>query len=223
VDPPAQKFVDNSASDEVTREQPIGQSQIALNLPSLRNAVSPSPPPTPQTPSQKNYRSDPISPENYGGSAETGESQNEIPDASPREMLQHPPPDADDNHSESDPVSSENRDWSVRMDEGPNATSHAGPAATLQDHPARADYDYSGSRTDLRDTLSSGNVSRVDVSDKESGELSVREFFVVAKTSIGSDLNRDSDDDDEGTSGTSHISPLTTCTLHGRRLSSKCR
>jgi len=48
-------------------------------------------------------------------------------------------------------------------------------------------------------------------------------FVVVAETRIGSDLNRDSDGDDEGTSGTLPISALITCTLHGRRLSPECR
>jgi len=237
VDPPAQKFVDDSASDEVTQEQPIGQSQIALNLPSLRNTVSPSPPPTPQTPSQKvDYRSDLVPPDHHGGSAETEESRNERPDVSSKETLQHPPPDAGDNRSESDSVSPENRDGSARIDEGPNDTSHTGSAETLQDHPSRADYDSPGSRTDLQDTLSSGNASGVSVSDEESGGLSVRELvFAVAEIGVGSDLNRGSDSNDEEeyrpktrqddseTSGTLLVPILPTRTLHPWRFWSECR
>ena len=198
---------------------------MVSDLPSLRNTVSPSPPPAPQIYFQKvDDSSDLVSPESHGGSAGTDESQNARPDASSKETLQHPRPDADDKHSESDPVSPENRDGRVRMDEGPNETPHAGPTATLQDHPSRANRDSSGSRTDLQNTFSSGNASRVDVNNKKSSELSVHKFvFVVSETGTGSDLNRDSDGDDEGTSGTSPISTLTTCTLHGRTLSSKCR
>ena len=218
---PDEKSIDASPPTEVTREQSAGQSPITLDSPSLPNTVSPSHPPTPQIPSQKmNYRRDLISPENHGWSTGLDESQNERLAVISKEMLQHPLPDADHNRSGSDPVSPGNRGGSVRIDEGPNEASRAGPMATLQDHPSHADYDSSGSHTDLQDTLSGGNVSRVDVGDKGSGKLSVRKFvFVVAETSIGLDFNRDSDGDDEEASGTSHISALTTYTLRGPRLS----
>jgi len=224
VNHPDEKFVDASPPAEVTQKQSAGQSPIASDSPPLPNTASPSLHPTPQILSKMNYRSDPLPPENHGGSAGADESQNERLDASSRETLQHPPPDADDNYSESDVASPEYRDVSVRMDEGPNETPPAGPTATLQDHPSHADYDSSGSRTDLQDILGSRNASRVDMSDEGSGKLSVRKFvFVAAETSIGSDLNRDSDGDDKGASGTSSISVLTTCTLHGRRFSSEFR
>jgi len=171
MNPPAEKFIDTSAPTEVTQEQPAGQSSTVSDPSSLHNTVSPSPAPTLQTPSQKvDDRSDRIPPENHGGSAETEESQNGRPDASPEETLQHSPPDAGDNRSESDPIPPENHDVSVRTDEGPNETPHAGPTANLQDPPSHADHDSSGSRTDLQDT------STVDVNDKETGELSVRNF-----------------------------------------------
>jgi len=236
VNPPTENFIDTSAPTEATQEQPVGQSPTWSD--SLHNAISPSPPFTPQTPSQKSYRSDLISQENCGGSAETGESHNERPDAASKEMLQHPPPDAGDNRSESVSVSPENRDGSVRMGEGPNEKSHAGPAATLQDHLSRADYDSSGSRTDLQDTLSSRNVSRVGVSDEGFGELSVCKLvFAVAEIGVGSDFNfnRGSGGNDGGNywsetqqdefeaSGMLLILTLPARVLHGWRFDSECR
>ena len=214
---PTEKFIDDSASDEATQEQPPGKSPIASDSPSPHNTVSSSPLPTPQIPSQGvDDKSDSVSPEDNGGSAGADESKNGRPDAISKEMLQYPRSDADDNRSESDSVSPENRDGSAGIDEGQSATSQGPPSHT--------DYDRSGSHTDLQNALGGGNTSRVDVSDKEPSELSVRKFvFVVTETSIVSDLNRDSDGDGEGTPGTLPISTLTTCTLHGRRLSSECR
>jgi len=234
VNPPAEKFIDTSAPTEATQEQPAGQSPTWSDSPSFHNTVSPSPSSIPQT--QKNYRSDPVSPENHGGSAETGESQNERPDAGSKEMLQHPPPDAGDHYSESDYAPPEIRDGSVRINKDPNETSQPGPTATLQDPPSRVDYDHSGSRTDLQDTLSSGNASRVGVSDEGSGGLSVRKLvFAVAEICIGSDFNRGSGGNDGGNywsetqqgkfeaSGTLLVSTLPTRVSHGWRFDSKCR
>jgi len=196
---------------------------------SLRNTVSPSPPPAPQILLQKvDDRSDSISPQNHGWSAGTDESQNARPDASSRETSQHLPPDADGNRSENDFVSPQDRDGSVGMDKGPNAT--------LQVPPSHVEYDYSGSTTNLQNTLDGRNTSGGDVDSERPSELSARKFvFVVAETSIGSDFNRGSDDNDEGdylskmrqddleTSGMLLISTLPTRTLHGWRFNSECR
>jgi len=236
---PAQKFVDASASDEVTQEQPAGQSPTVSDPPSLHNAVSPSPPSAPQTPSQMvDDRSDPVFQKNHGERAGVDESQSTRLHTGSKETLQHPQPDADDSHSESDTVSPENRDGSARIDEGLNETSHAGPSVTLQDPPSHTDYDSSGSRTDLQDTPSSGNVSRVDVGDKGSGELSVRKLvFTVAEIGVGLDfnLNRGSDGNDEEqyqpktrqdgpeASGMLPVSFSPTRTLHLWRFWSECR
>jgi len=201
---------------------------MVSDSPSLRNTVSPSPLPAPQIPLQKaDDRSDSISPENHGWSAGTDESQNARPDAISRETLQHPPPDADGNRSESDFVSPEDRNGSVGMDKGPNAT--------LQVPPSHIDYDYSGSTTNLQNTLGGGNMSGGDVDSERPSELSARKFvFVVAEIIIGSDFNRGSDENDEGdywskmrkddleASGM-FISTLPTRTLHGWRLNSECR
>ena len=228
ANPPADKFIDDSASGEATQEQPARQSTIASNRPSLYKTVSSSPPSTPQIPSQKvDDRSGPISQENHGERAETEGSQNERADVISKETLQHSPPSAGDNHSESEPVSPENRGGSARMNEGPNETSHVGPAATLQDPPSHVDYDFSESGTDPQETLSSGNVSRVNVSDEGPGELSVRKLvFAVAEIGVGPDFNRGSDGIDEGNDwsetrqddleapGMLLFSTLPTCTLH---------
>jgi len=230
VNDPDEKFIDASPPTEVTQEQSAGQSPIASDSPSLRNTVSPSPPPTSQIPSQKeDGRSDPISPEIHGGSAGADESQGKRQDTSSRGMLQHPPPDADNNHSGSDPVSPENCDGSMRMDEGPNGTPPAGPTETSQDPSSHAHHDSPGSRTDPQDTLSSGNASRIDASDEGYGELSVRKLvFAVAEIGVGSDPNVtcgvDGNDEeqygsntqqDPEASGTLLVSTRPTRILHG--------
>ena len=203
---------------------------------SLRSTVSPSPSPTPQIPSKEvDYRNDPISPEDRE-SAGADESQDARPHTSSSEMLQHPPPDADDNHSESDLVSPENRDWIARMDDGPSETLHVSLRAILQDHPSHADHDSSGSCIDLQDTLSSGNASRVDVNHKLISELSIHKLvFAVAKIGVGLDYSCGSDEsdeegylsetqqDDSEASGTLFVSTLPTRTLHERGFNSGCR
>jgi len=227
VNLPAEKFIDDSASDETTQEQPAGQNSMVSDSPSVRNRVSTSPPPAPQILFQKeDDGSDLVSPENHGESTEMEESQNERPDPGSRETLHRPPPDADDSRPESDSVPPENQDWSGTMNEGPNETSHASPVATLQDPPSHPDYDSSESRTDTQDTLSSRNASKVNVGDEGPGELSVRKLvFVVAEIGVGSDFNRGSDGNDEGddwsetqqddleASGTFLVPTLPTCTL----------
>jgi len=227
VDPPIQKCIDDSASDEVTQARPAGQSSTASDPPPSYTAISPSPPSTPQTPPQMvdyRNRNDPISPENHGGSAETDESQNARLHTGSRETLQHPPSDVDYNRSGSDPVSPENRGGSVGVDEGSNATSRASSRETSQGPPSHTGYDYFGSHTNLQNTPHGGNTSGRDVGNEGSGKLSARKFvFIVAETSIGSYFNRDSDGGDEGASGTLPVSILAAGALHGRRLSSECR
>ena len=148
MNPPAKNFIDTSAPTEATREQPAVQSPTRSDPPSLHNTVSLSPDPTPQILSQKvDDRGDLISPESHGGSAVVDKSQNERPDASSMEMLQHPPPDAGDNRSESGPVSSENRDGSARIDEGQSEGPDASFGVVLQDTPSDADRECSGSNT----------------------------------------------------------------------------
>jgi len=210
VNHPAKKSIDDSTSDQATQEQPAGQSPIASDPPSPRNAVSPYPLPTPQIPSQGvDDKGDPISQENHGGSTGADKSKNERPDAIFKETLQRPRPDADDHRSGSDTVSPKNRDGSAGMDEGQNATSRASSREATQGPPSHTDYDRSGSNTNLQNTLGGGNMPRVDLSDKEPGELSVRKFVcVVAETSIVSDLNRGSDGGGEGIPGTFPFRPL---------------
>ena len=201
---PAEKFTDDSMSDETTQEQPAGQNSMVSDSLSLRNTVSPSLPPAPQTLFQKeDSGSDLVPLENHGESTGTEESQNGRPDAGSKETLHHPSPDADDSRSGGDPVPPENQDWSTTMNEGPNETSHASPVATLQDPLPHLDYDSSESRTDLQDTLSSRNASGANVGDEGPGELSIRKFVcVVAEIDVGSDFNRDSDGNDEDWSET---------------------
>jgi len=237
MNPPAQEFIDAPAPTEATQEQPAGQSPIASDTPPLHNTVSISPPPTPQIHSQKvDDRSDLISPENHGRSAGTDESQDARLPTSSKEMLQLPPPDADDSHSGSDPVPPENGDGGAGMDEGPNETSNAGHRATLQDPPSHTDYNCAGSRTDSQDTLSSGNASGGDAGNEGSGELSIRKLVVaVAEIDVGSDFNRRSDGNDEGNycsktrqevfeaSGMLLVSTLPTRIVRGLRFDSECR
>ena len=148
MNPPAEKFIDTSAPTEATQEQPAGQSPTLSDPLSFHNTISPSLRSTPRTPSQMvDDRSGPVPPENHGGSAGVDKSQNERPDASSKEMLQHPPPDAGDNRSESGPVSPENRDESARIDEGQNEGPDVSFGVVLQDTPSDADRDCSGSNT----------------------------------------------------------------------------
>jgi len=180
--------------------------------------------------------SDPISPEDRDENAEADETQDAGPYPSPKEMPQHPPLGADDDHSGSDLVSPENRDWIARTDEDPSEALHTSPGATLQDPPRHTDYDGSGPHADSQDTPSSGNASSVDVGDEESGELSVRKLvFGVAEIGVGSDFNYGSDDsdrendlseaqrDDSEAPGMLLVSTLPIRTLDGRRFSSECR
>jgi len=228
VDPPAQNIVYGSPLHEEPEEEAVEQISMAPKSPSLRNAASPSPPPTP---SQKvDYGSDPISPGDRDENVGADESQDMRPHASPKETSQHPPLHADDDHSGSAPFSPENHDWSAEMDEGTSATSHPSSRETSPAPPSHKDYDHFGSRTNLQDTPSGGNTLGGDVSDEGSGELSVRKLvFGVAENGVGSDDNDEESDlsetqqDGSEASGTLFVPILPTRTLHGRRFNSGCR
>ena len=75
----------------------------------------------------------------------------------------------------------------------------ASPRAMFQDPPSDTEYDRSGTRTDFRSVPGGRNGSRVNMSSEGSGELSVRKpFFAISQIGVGSDLDRGSDDNDEG-------------------------
>ena len=180
--------------------------------------------------------SDPIPPEDHDENAGVDETQGAGPHASPKEMSQHPPLGADDDHSGSDLASPKNHDWTGKTDEDPNETLHTSPRVTSQDPSPHRDRSYSESRTDPQDTLISGNTSGVDVGDEGSGELSAGKLvFGVAEIGAGSDLNSGPDDsdeedslpetqrDDSEASGTLLVSTLLTRILDGRRFNSECR
>ena len=96
VNPPPQKFSNDSAPKDWPQEQPTGHKQMTRDSPPLRNTVSSPPRPASQISSQKaNYSSDPISrsPGANGG-------QNTRPHASSGPVSQDPPSDTDSNRSE---------------------------------------------------------------------------------------------------------------------------
>jgi len=228
MDPPAQKIVYDSPLHEEPEEEAVEENSMMSKSPSLRNAASPSPPPTP---SQKvDYRSDPISPEDRDENAGADESQDTRPHASPKEISQHPPLDAGEDHSESDLLSPDNLDWSAEMDGSTSATSHTSSRGISPVPPPHIDYDNSGSHTNLQETPSGGDALGGGAGDEGSGELSVRNLvFSVAEIGVGSDDSDEEDDlsetqqDDSEASGTLLFSTLPIRTLHGRRFSSEFR
>jgi len=76
----------------------------------------------------------------------------------------------------SDPVSPESHGGRAGADQGQNARPRASPRVISQDPPSDTDCNHSGTRTNLENTLGSRNVPRRDVSNKGSGEFSVRKL-----------------------------------------------
>jgi len=225
--PPAQEAAYTPIVHEEPEEESVEQNPTVSGSPSLRSTAPSSPPPTLKTPSQKvDYSNDPISLENRSESAEVNESQGTRPHASPKEMPQHPPLGADDDHSGSDSVSVENLGWSVEMDEGTSATSHPSSGEISPGLPSHTDYDHSESHTNPKETLGGGGTLREDISDEGSGELSVRNLvFSVTEIGVGSDDSDEESDwsemqqDNSEASGTLFVPILSTRTLHGWRFS----
>lgn len=92
MNPPAPTFIDDSASDEVTEEQPAGQNPTASDTPSLHNTVSPSPPPTLSS-REANRSRDPISAGGYSESTGVDESRSVTPHTDSGVTLQDAPSD----------------------------------------------------------------------------------------------------------------------------------